>query len=111
MRKLATRIFVVLIICGITPGLAETAENLWHVVSAGHLAHAAEAGADHAPDGDEHGCSGTFHLCSCHVTVASQAAVRQPRVGQLLPAGEFRTHGLELTPDPHLSRVFHPPRS
>ena len=31
-----------------------------------HGAHAQDAGADHAPDGDEHGCSGTFHLCSCH---------------------------------------------
>ena len=49
-----------------TPGLTEASENLWHLIRAGHTAHSLDAGPDHAPKGDEHGCSGTFHLCSCH---------------------------------------------
>lgn len=66
MRILATRLIVVGIIWMMTPGLTEAAENLWHVARAGHTAHSPDAGSDHAPQGDEHGCSSTFHLCSCH---------------------------------------------
>lgn len=68
---LVTRSLVLILIAGLVPGLAETTENLWHLATAGHTAHAAEQGPDHAPVGDEHGCSGTFHLCPCHHTVPS----------------------------------------
>lgn len=69
VRRFPVQLLVAGLIWAITPGLAEVAENAWHLVVAGHQAHALDRGADHAPAGDEHGCSGTFHLCSCHHTL------------------------------------------
>lgn len=91
------------------PGLAEAGENLWHFARAGHLAHAQDAGEDHAPEGDEHGCSGTFHLCSCHnsppMALGLLTEMRQPApADQRHPRNEASTRG------PDLPRLFRPPR-
>lgn len=48
----------------LTPAL-EVVENGVHVLTEGHGAHALDD-AEHAPAGDCHGCSATFHVCSCH---------------------------------------------
>ncbi len=62
------------------PGVTEMVENVVHLASHGHPAHAAEQdGAAEAADHDdehstdpEHGCVGDIHVCSCcgHVVVA-----------------------------------------
>lgn len=45
----------------------ELIEVAVHVIKHGDLAHADSHEEDEAPLGaDEHGCSGTFHLCPCH---------------------------------------------
>ncbi len=62
-----TRLVALLIAFVLMPGAAEMVENAAHVVSDGHTAHAIDD-ADHAPRGDEHGCSGTYHVCSCHAS-------------------------------------------
>jgi hypothetical protein len=49
----------------LTPGATELLENAAHLAVEGHGAHALDD-AEHAPEGDEHGCSSTFHVCACH---------------------------------------------
>ena len=60
-------LIALLLVFVLTPGMAELAENAAHVVIEGHGAHALDD-VEHAPMGDEHGCSGTFHACSCHAS-------------------------------------------
>ncbi len=62
-----TRLVALLIAFVLMPGAAEVVENAAHIVSDGHTAHAVDD-ADHAPRGEEHGCSGTLHVCSCHAS-------------------------------------------
>lgn len=71
MRLLTARLLVLGLVLAMTPGLAEVVENVAHLAVSGHGAHAADQGPDHEPTGDEHGCSGTFHVCSCHSSVPS----------------------------------------
>lgn len=59
------RLVTLLLVFVLTPGAAEIVENVAHLAADGHLAHAVDDD-DHAPEGDEHGCSATMHLCACH---------------------------------------------
>ena len=93
-----------------TPGLAEAAENLWHFARVGHTAHAQDAGEDHAPDGDEHGCSGTFHLCSCHHSPPTVLALA-PATRQLAPVEQSSLRNETSSPGPDLPSLFRPPRA
>lgn len=52
-----------------TPGSGELTEDLVHLVTDGHAAHAVDH-ADHPPTGVEHGCSGPYHVCPCHGTTS-----------------------------------------
>lgn len=54
-----------LLVYVMTPGALELTENALHLLRHGDTAH---ADAKHAPDGpnDEHGCSGSYHACTCH---------------------------------------------
>lgn len=70
-RALHTVLAATLVVL-ITPGLIEATENAWHLITTGHTAHSPEAGPDHQPSDAEHGCTGSFHLCSCHRTPPSQ---------------------------------------
>lgn len=70
-------VFVLLL--ALAPGLGEVVENVVHLVVHGHLAHAEAQGDHHAERLPEHGCSGTFHLCSCH-TARGLRPARSPRV-------------------------------
>jgi hypothetical protein len=110
MRALATRLSVVCLVWAMTPGLTEAVENAWHLASSGHTAHAPEAGEDHAPVGDEHGCSGTFHLCSCHhspsTTMPSTVSTQRP-----IAAVTSRQRAESLHPGPELPGPFHPPQA
>jgi hypothetical protein len=76
MRTSANMLLVSVLVLLVTPGLIEAAENVWHLAVAGHTAHSPDAGADHQPTDDEHGCTGSFHLCSCHRTPPSQTEAR-----------------------------------
>ncbi|MBV1861326.1 MAG: hypothetical protein KUG77_23105 [Nannocystaceae bacterium] len=49
----------------LTPGAGEVVENAVHLVADGHTAHSIDD-AEHAPAGDEHGCTGMMHSCACH---------------------------------------------
>lgn len=111
VRTVATRALVGLLVWALTPGLAEVSENAWHLLLRGHAAHAADQGPDHAPVGDEHGCSGPFHLCSCH---HSQAFDRAPAPGRLQLeepcSGTLRAED-RAVPEPALPGLDRPPRA
>lgn len=64
-----SRLLTLLIAFVLMPGSAEVVESTAHLVSDGHTAHAVDD-TDHAPKGDEHGCSGSFHVCPCHSTTS-----------------------------------------
>jgi hypothetical protein len=68
MKTPLRRWLAVVVLVALTPGTGELFENLGHLLVEGHLAHAEEQGDDHSAPGSEHGCNGTFHLCSCHST-------------------------------------------
>ena len=59
------KVLALLLIFGLMPGGAEIIENVVHLATDGHTAHAVDDAA-HAPQGVEHGCSGSMHLCECH---------------------------------------------
>lgn len=104
------KLLVLGLVWGLTPGLTEVTENLWHLAASGHSAHAAEEGPDHAPQDEEHGCTGTFHLCSCH---HSQASDRLPAS---LPRLEDPGHAVirprtSDAPEPSPHRLDRPPRA
>src|SRR5688572_3511361 len=64
---LRIRILALALVLAILPTTGEMLELVVHLARHGDVAH--EVGDDHgsAPMGtDEHGCSGTFHLCPCH---------------------------------------------
>jgi hypothetical protein len=71
MRRASStlRLVAALLLGCLTPGVGEAVENLGHLLASGHLAHAEEAEHHHEEPGDEHGCNGVFHLCSCHSTL------------------------------------------
>ena len=61
------------------PGTSEIVENVFHLLAEGHAAHEL-ADADHAPQGEEHGCSGTFHMCHCHSSTTFVSGAGAPEV-------------------------------
>ena len=106
MCKLRTFVALTLIYV-MLPGTSELTENLFHLVANGHLAHAIDD-ADHEPKGDEHGCSGPFHVCQCHsstgfVLADASLVLDVPETSQTF-WGE-----LSSTADGHLSNLFRPP--
>lgn len=110
MRSLLTRLAILGLVWLVTPGLAEASENVWHLLWAGHSAHATEAGPDHAPAGDEHGCSGTFHLCLCHqAPVSALGATPGPGSARRPACRVAHAPATELL-EPHLPCPEHPPR-
>jgi len=64
MRRLVPYVAVLMVYL-MTPGAGEITENAIHLVASGHMAHAVDYD-DHEPAGDEHGCSGPYHVCQCH---------------------------------------------
>jgi hypothetical protein len=72
-----------------TPGALELTENAIHLVTHGDRAH---AGADHGEDSDtdEHGCSGTYHACTCHSS--PQFADNAVAIRAVAPAAVTRVH-------------------
>lgn len=110
MRYAATRVLVVALIWMLTPGLTESAENLLHLLGSGHVAHALSQGPDHEPMGDEHGCSGTFHVCSCHQTLPTALAVARATQKLTLQTMDSTTAGGSLFEGPDLPGLYRPPK-
>lgn len=108
MSRVVSFIALVLVFV-LTPGMTELAENAAHVVTQGHGAHAFDD-TDHAPMGDEHGCSGTFHACSCHASPAFIVGQSSLAVSTPLPAttSHLADNGTQLTMGHDLG-VFRPP--
>lgn len=69
------RIAALVLLLVLFPGAGEAIENAVHLVGFGHTAHAADTPDHHEPAGNEHGCSGMFHLCTCCVQVTGVLAV------------------------------------
>ena len=92
-----------------TPGAGELTENAVHLVMTGHTAHAAHQDG-HEPRGDEHGCSGPFHVCSCHGTAAFVAERTPIEVQAVRPASESVTWVVgDLESDGIATGIFRPP--
>ena len=68
------------LLLALAPGLGEVVENVLHLVTEGHPAHAQGHGDEHAARSPEHGCTGTFHFCSCHGSATGLKPARSPRV-------------------------------
>lgn len=78
MRTAISRVCVLALILAFTPGAGEAVENLGHLIGQGHLAHAEQTDDHHEPTGEEHGCTSTFHLCSCHTSLSFLVAEGRP---------------------------------
>ena len=90
-----SRLLAVLLVLAMWPGLSELVELAQHAVEHGDIAHDQSDEHDSAPLGeDEHGCSGTFHLCPCHSPTPAMASADTVRV----PAGETIEACAQLTP-------------
>lgn len=70
MKRISHGCLALILLWTLVPGVGELTENLAHLVAQGHTAHAEPDGDTHAPDGPEHGCSETLHLCSCCVSLS-----------------------------------------
>jgi hypothetical protein len=100
---------VVVLIYTMTPSAGEIAESVVHLVTEGHTAHAVEDDA-HQPEGAEHGCSGPFHVCSCHSTTAFTAAFAAADLGApVLKETELGWWYEDAPPERYLESVFRPP--
>lgn len=98
----------------VMPGLGEIFESAAHVVETGVGAH---DGVEHDHDGDEHGdseehgCSGTFHLCGCcpRVSFAGPPALAAP-IDPTAERVRLLTIPLPIT-EAHLRSPYRPPRN
>lgn len=80
LKLVFVRLIALLLVVALWPGASELIEQTVHAVEHGDLAHDSGDEHDSTPLGqDEHGCSGTLHLCQCHqpapVITASGAVV------------------------------------
>ncbi len=65
MLLVRARILALLLVLSIVPSTMELVEAVVHWAEHGDSAHG-EGHDSSALGTDEHGCSGTFHLCPCH---------------------------------------------
>ncbi len=103
------KLLALLLVFSMTPGGAEIVENAVHLATDGHTAHSIDDAA-HAPEGDEHGCSGTMHLCACHSSPSFLVAevgvsVLPPSIDEL---SRVRADEGRVMPG-HIAGVYRPP--
>ncbi|HEX9733771.1 MAG TPA: hypothetical protein VGG06_17505 [Thermoanaerobaculia bacterium] len=91
MSGLARRGLAAVLLLALVPGVSEIVENVVHLAVEGHAAHARPSGDQHSEPGPEHGCNGTFHLCSCHHSLSFLPAVAPPAVRRAAPDGSPAT--------------------
>ena len=100
------RFLAFLLVLSIVPSSMELIEIAVHWIEHGDLAHAdADGHGSSALGTDEHGCSGTFHLCGCHTAsvLAPSIAVDIRAFNSLDPGGCFEPvtrDGLSATAPP-----------
>lgn len=80
MRPRWPKLCALVLALAMVPGAFELVENVLHVVSEGHLAHAVSHDDEHEPSGPEHGCSLVFHFCGCHASLALWNAPPPPAI-------------------------------
>lgn len=68
-----------IMVYAMTPGMSEIVEDVFHLLAEGQAAHES-ADADHEPQGEEQGCSGTFHICQCHSSVTFLTGTAPPEI-------------------------------
>lgn len=110
MRRLANILLVTLLVFLVTPGLIEAGENFWHLVTEGHGAHSPAAGEDHEPEGDEHGCTGSFHLCTCHRTPPSRTEPVSDLADERMGGRKARQAGAQVPIGPPHPPLDHVPK-
>lgn len=86
MNDWRSKICALVLALAMVPGAFEVMENAAHLVSEGHLAHAAANGDQHEPTDPEHGCTSVFHFCGCHASLAFLGSPN-PLAIHLGPAG------------------------
>ncbi|MGE0549315.1 MAG: hypothetical protein AB7O24_19045 [Kofleriaceae bacterium] len=70
-----SRLLALLLLLAVLPSL-ELAEQLEHAVTHALQGEAPDHSAHHdGQPGDEHGCTGLIHLCSCHQTLVTASAL------------------------------------
>lgn len=93
----------------LTPGSGELMENAVHLVSDGHTAHSIDD-AEHAPAGDEHGCTGMMHCCACcGVPPVALSDARVPVVDSALGLGLVLRQPVGGAASGHGARLDRPP--
>ena len=86
------RLIALLLTVAMWPGLSELVELTVHAAEHGDVAHGDDDEHENAPLGeDEHGCSGTFHLCPCHQPTPA-VATTAIAVIQMSAASDMNTH-------------------
>jgi hypothetical protein len=74
---LCRSILVITLLLSLLPSL-EAVELAVHLIEHGDLAHGRDDAHEKSAMGsDEHGCTGTFHLCGCHTVSAIAASDRR----------------------------------
>lgn len=110
MRRIFLTGLAVLLLAGLLPGVGELVENVVHLATQGHLAHAEANGDTHGPLDAEHGCTGALHICSCCVSV-SYLAGKVPTTGPGIPLPTSREpEGVRIGAFPPRG-LDHPPKA
>ena len=110
MRIRRSKICALLLALAMMPGAAEIVESAVHLVTEGHLAHAAPDGDHHEPTGPEHGCTPVFHFCGCHTSMSFLSP-------QITPAVTLSASLAAEAPKPvappsgYWPSIDHPPRA
>ena len=104
-----SKICALILVLAIMPGSLEVFESAFHLMTEGHLAHAAADG-DHHEEGPEHGCTPIFHVCGCH---ASLSFVGPQVVPKVCLRASFAVVALTpvAPPSGFWPSIDHPPRS
>lgn len=65
--RVLVRLLILLVTLAVVPVAGDVMETTVHAIEYGDLAHAPGDEHESAPCGqDEHGCTPTMHLCTCH---------------------------------------------
>lgn len=110
MRRVVPIIAVVMVYA-MTPGALELTENAVHLIRHADTAHADGAHAEDS-DRDEHGCSGTYHACTCHSSPHFVDNSQSPRTaGPVRVRAEAPPARPELADSGFVREIDRPPRA
>ena len=110
MRRAPSKLWALILILAMTPGIVELSENMFHLVWQGHTAHEAADGDHHEPTDTEHGCTPGMHFCGCHSNLVCQASLG-PTVNEPSRLYALNTVSVALTSTGVHLTVDRPPRA